>query len=495
VTPTPARGHRSPGSSHRRALFAGLALLLVALVAAFARAIVTIDAPPRSMAPYIERRLAGHHPLLVRSGAWLARFLTALDRGESRTPIRLSLRAGAQQEASPLPPPSAVANRVGVASPEQALRAIGRAQPGDVIILEPGTYRFSGASIFIRQAGTPDAGITVRASRPRTVFIEMDNLEGFVVSAPYWRFENLTIRGVCARHSECDHAFHVVGAATHFVARNNTLIDFNAHIKVNGEGRHFPDDGLIEGNTLSDSAVRQTESPVTTVDLVAASRWTVRGNLITDFIKAGGDRISYGAFAKGGGSGNRFERNVVLCEYLLRGAPGSRVGISLGGGGTAREYCRDGACVVEQDGGSVESNLIASCSDDGIYVNRSAQSRIVHNTLIDTGGIVVRFAESSADVEGNLVDGAIRSRDGGLLHADDNLQTDLSALYFGYHPQRRLFRDALALDLAWATKAPRRASPSPPPTDLCESTRPPQPVYGAFEGIEACLGAATEVGR
>lgn len=466
-----------------------LVVLAAGLAAAFAAATAALGVPPREMAPYIERRLAGHHPILARSGEWLARVLTILDRGDGRARIRLDLRAGAQPQA-PAAPPTVVANPVTVATTSEFIRALARAQPGDVITPEPGTYRFSGASIFVTRAGAPGADISVRASRPGTVLVEMDNLEGFVVSAPFWRFENLTIRGVCARHTECEHAFHVVSGATHFVARNNVLMDFNAAIKVNGQDRRFPDDGLIEANTINNTTARQTDGPVTMIDLVAASRWTIRDNLITDFIKAGGDRISYGAYAKGGGTGNRFERNVVLCEYLLRGTPGWRIGVSLGGGGTEPRYCADGACATEQNDGAIESNLIASCSDDGIYVNHGGVSRIANNTLLDTGGIVVRFAESRAEVEGNLVDGAIRSRDGGVLHANGNLQTPVSALYFGYHPQRSLYRDALAFDLAWASPPPRRVSTAEP-VDLCRASRPARPVFGAFEDIAACIGPKT----
>src|SRR5437763_779831 len=82
----------------------------------------------------------------------------------------------------------------------------------------------------------------------------------------------------------------------------------------------------------------------------AASHWIIRGNLISDFIKAQGDQISYGAYAKGAGSDNRFEQNIVLCESLLRGFAGQRVGLSLGGGGTGKELCRDKRCITEQDG-------------------------------------------------------------------------------------------------------------------------------------------------
>src|SRR5690606_6001729 len=127
--------------------------------------------------------------------------------------------------------------------------------------------------------------------------------------------------------------------------------------------------------------------PVVPIDLVGASHWRVRANFIHDFIKRDGDRISYGGYFKGAGSANRFERNVVLCELALRGFPGQRVGLSLGGGGTGQDFCRDKRCITEQDGGVIDSNLIGFCSDDGIYINRAATSQIRQNTLLDTGGI------------------------------------------------------------------------------------------------------------
>lgn len=469
------------------ALFAALGLVLFAVVAA------SSDVPPRSLAPYLQKRLSNHGALLYAAGDRLAKALMLADRGEQHSPHGLlRLRVGAQSE-----PPKIAAgasNIVMVNTVDQALQAIEQAKPGDAITFAPGVYRFSVANISVKRAGTQNAPIVVRAERPGGVTLEMQVAEGFVVSAPYWTFENLTIRGVCAQHGECEHAFHIVAGATHFHARNNTLTDFNAHIKVNGEDHRFPDKGLLEGNTLYNTTARQTDNPVTTIDLVGASGWTIRGNLIADFVKAQGDRISYGAFAKGGGVGNSFERNIVLCESRLRGSSGWRVGLSLGGGGTGRAYCRDGACITEQDGGIVESNLIASCSDDGIYVNRSATSRIVHNTLIDTGGIAIRFEESGADVEGNLVDGAIRSRDGGLLRSYDNMQTSLTALYLGHHPQRSLYRDASTLDLSWKSHPPRRdavARELIPSLDLCGAKRWLNPVYGAFEDFAACLEATS----
>ena len=482
-----AKGKRSTATRLRTALVA-LALLLVAAAAAVSWAIETLDVPPRVLANHVARRASGHNEVTLTIGNRLAELLSWLDRSDDRTMNLPELRLGAQAgSASPSALASARVNVVLVATAADAAQAIQQARPGDVITFAPGTYRFTGSGIAVNRAGTSTSGIVVRADRPGTVLLEFDMTEGFVVSEPHWTFENLSIRGVCALHSSCEHAFHIVSRATRFTARNNTITEFNAHFKINGSDGKFPDDGLIEGNTLSNSSVRDTDSSVTPIDLVAASRWVIRGNRISDFAKAGSDRVSYGAFAKGGGAGNNFERNIVLCENLLRGVAGQRVGISLGGGGTGKEYCRDTRCITEQDSSTIQSNLIMSCSDDGIYLNRSATSQVRHNTLIDTGGISVRFVESSADVAGNMVDGTVRSRDGGALHATDNVQTSMTRLYLGSHPVRALYRNLAGFDLSWAASPPRRQRDEVAMPDLCGSKRPPRPAHGAFEDFSECL--------
>lgn len=453
-------------------------LLLVALGGAGAYVLETIGVAPRQLGPYIERRASGHRYDQV--GVWVSNTLVALDRGDGVGALP-ALRVGAQPGTART---TGAGRIVAVASSEAALAAIAGATTGDVITLAPGTYRFAGRGyIPTGKAG----GVTVRAEQPGTVFVELNMGEGFLVSSPHWTFQNLHIRGVCKQQANCEHAFHVVGGATHFVARNNTIMDFNAHFKINGNGDLFPDHGLIEGNTISNSTVRATYGPVTPVDLVAASHWTIRGNIISDFIKGAGDRISYGAFAKGGGSANRFERNVIVCEDRLRDARGQRVGLSLGGGGTGKAYCRDRRCVTEQDGGVIEANVIASCSDEGIYLNRAATSSVVHNTLVDTAGVSARWPETSADVHGNIVDGRIRERDGALLRAQDNLDSGIAGLFAGWHPQRALFAAPEAMDLRWRGDAPRREALVRPVADLCGTARPVRPAYGAFEDFAGCM--------
>ena len=437
---------------------------------------------PRALAPYIEKRTSGHNGVIVTSGQWLGAVLRRLDRGAQAPYALPALVIGAQPVAAAAP---AAGKPILVASSDEARRAFAAALPGDVITFLPGVYVINRS---LRAAGPGAAGrpVTVRAEQPGTVIIEFATSEGFVVAAPHWTFENLSMRGACAQAAHCEHAFHVVGRGAHFVARNNTITDFNSHFKINGDGNGFPDHGLIEANTLTNTAPRPTHKPVTPVDLVAASGWTIRANLITDFIKAHGDLISYGAFAKGAAANTVFERNVVLCEQKLQGLPGQRVGLSFGGGGSGKQYCRDRKCITEHDGGVMRANLVAACSDAGIYVNSGAGSRLVHNTLLDTAGVQVRYPESSAQLEGNVIDGPITSRDGGVVRQGDNRVSSIAALYAGLHPQRGLFAAPGALDLRWKDQPPRRSAPERP-LDLCGTARPASPAYGAFEDFAACL--------
>ncbi len=438
---------------------------------------------PREWAPYLARRAENHRPILVNATAAVGGYLVGVDRlARAGVPDLPGWIGASADRSGPVP-----RGRVRMVAGQADLRAaIANAEPGDVIQLVAGRYPFTGDQIAIGRAGTAAAPITIRAERLGSVTIETDQQVLFKVQAPYWRFENLVVRGICANHTDCEHAFHVVGPSRGTVIRNNRVEDMNAQVKINSENGAFPDDGVIEGNTFVDTKPRATENPVTPIDLVAASGWRISGNLIADFVRLGGGKATYGAFVKGAGEGNVLERNVVLCEWRLRGQPGEHVGLSLGGGGTGETMRRDqGRTGFEQTAGVIRDNVIAFCSDDGIYVNRSVRSVIEHNTLLDTAGIDVRFAESSAEVRGNLVDGAIRARDGGLLRGQDNQAGPLLGLFVGYHPMRSAFQDPAVLDLRWRDRpAPLDTSAARP--DLCGAQRPARPTPGAFEEWSRC---------
>lgn len=313
---------------------------------------------------------------------------------------------------------------VRVDSPSDFQEALRNADPGDVITLSPGRYRIDRRTISVNRPGTEEKPIVVRAESIGDVIVELNSLEGFLVRAPYWIFENLDIRGVCSSHSYCEHAFHVVGRGSGFVLRNSRVSEFNAAIKANGidgpEGqRIFPDGALIKNNTFYNTSIRNTRSPVVPLDLVGTNHWIVRGNIIADFSKGQGDQISTGAFIKGNASYGVFENNLVICEYSHSG--GVRLGLSFGGGGTGRAAARDHDDSIEHTGGMVRNNVVMNCSDVGLYLNKARDTLVLNNIFYRTMGIDVRFEASTAEIRNNILTGRIRSRDGGTFVESNNL--------------------------------------------------------------------------
>ena len=396
---------------------------------------------PGELIRYAQRRLEGHdrlvrvaQPVLTLVQRQLERpvpeaELPTLGKGpQSGSLPSVSYDADGRPRAAlasdPAPDEPAAATKL-IHNAGELSRAMSAAKAGDVLELVPGLYAIR-QTIETAAGGTPSRPIVLRAARPGSVMLELDTVEGFRVRHPYWVFENLVLRGVCRHHGDCEHAFHIVGSARGVVVRNNRIEDFNAHLKINGERGHWPDDGLIQFNLLTDRVARQTDQPVVPIDLVGASGWQVADNIISHFVKAGGNGISYGVFMKGGGHAGRIERNLLLCSGHDISAPGSRVGVSFGDGGTGPAFCRDGRCAAEHLDGLVANNVIAHCNDFGIDVFRSPRTVVAFNTLINTAGIDVRHAPATAQVYGNLLEGRIRARHGAQLSQQHNDVVDLA---------------------------------------------------------------------
>ncbi len=323
----------------------------------------------------------------------------------------------------------AEANDVAVTNAAQLTAAIAGAKAGDRIVLASGTYALS-ASPSCNAVGTAAAPIEVVAQTPLGAKITFDTLEGFKVNGPFWRFDGLDVRGVCATDSNCEHAFHVAGTAKSFVLRRSRVVDFNAQIKVNanlvGTKWETPDDGLIEGNELFDTRARNTGNPTTKINIDTGERWIVRANYIHDYQKGGGDGVSYAAFMKSGSKAGVFERNLVVCAKDFTG--GTRIGLSFGGGGTGNQFCAPAfdpgvACDPEHDGGTLRNNVIASCNDVGIYLNKAKNTKVLFNTLIATNGVDFRYLSSTGVAAGNVLSSAIRGREQGSFSGSENLES------------------------------------------------------------------------
>lgn len=433
--------------------------LLAILSALVAAALVVTTWPPARAAlaatqersaqewiRYLLRRLEGHPKL----EAVLVPPLHAAQRHIEREPPAgpLPSLGKGQQPQSLLPSVSGLTQTLRVDTPQAIREALLSAKPGTQIVVAPGLYPFQ-TKLRLGHDGQPGAPIALRAAQPGTVWLTFEQVEGVLVDRPHWVFENLDIRGTCARHEDCEHAFHVVGRAAHVLIRNNRLSDFNAHIKVNGWDGQWPDHGRLLHNTLSNSAPRETLKSVTPFDLVGASHWRVEDNWVNHFVKAWGNGVAVGLFMKGGGEGGRVERNLVVCTPTGISQPGVRVGISFGGGGTDPALCRADRCDGhEHRQGLAANNIVAHCNDVGLDVNHSSDIELAHNTLINTAGVSVRRPPAQARLHNNLIEGHLGARGGSELLAQDNLPLSADGP----------LADADALQLDWAQRpadAPR----------------------------------------
>lgn len=431
---------------------------------------LTADRTPGELIRYSRARLAGHPKLEFFLLPLLDEFQPVFERP---VPAGEFHHFGKGQRANiALTATSASYLVSNTGELEEAMR---RATAGQVIELLPGHYRID-KTLYTRNPGQSDGRITLRAARTNAATLEVAANAGFAVTKPFWTFENLRMVGACQHDEYCEHAFHVTGEAHHTLIHNNHLEDFSAHVKVNGYRGNWPDDGELSFNTLINTRPRNTSRPVTPFDLVGASRWLVADNYVANFIKADPKATAYGVFMKGAGFGGRIERNVVVCSLRDISQAGTRVGISFGGGGSGPAYCRDGACEVEFSGGRAINNIVAHCNDFGIDVNRSRNSFIAHNTLINTGGIDVRGPGGSALAYGNLFEGIARARNGGSLKMQMNYNAKL----------KDYFSAADSLFLQWQKLPEKIPSHKAVKADLCDRPRPDGTLPGAMEESGPC---------
>jgi hypothetical protein len=439
---------------------------------------------------YAERRLQGH-PKLEMVALPLLGLLR--EQHEREPPAVLSdlgkgQRLGAQvpvrygPEGQPVPAVQApqsrntlIASQV-VRTSEEIAQAVSGAQAGDVVEIAPGRYRIP-FKLRTKHGGEPARPIRLRAAQAGTVTLEVTAVEALAISHPYWVIENLDWQGQCPRDDDCEHALHIVGGARGTVVVNNRMTDFNAHIKVNGWNGQFPDDGLVQFNTLDNTRPRKTSNPVTPFDLVTASGWQFVDNRVEHFIRADTRRPSYGVFVKGASERGRIEGNVIVCTRRGISQPGQRVGISLGGGGTEKSLCRDGRCDVEHRGGVVANNVVAHCNDAGVDVSKAVDSLVLHNTLINTVGINLRNPPADSKVLRNVLDGGVYARKGTQVSQAENL----------IGPTPDLFTDADALQLTWR-RVPEALYPrhERAPNDFCGRPRPSASPAGAIAGAARC---------
>ncbi len=339
-----------------------------------------------------------------------------------------------------LVPEEFLANRLYVSNIKELQNAVQNATPGSVIVMRNGSYSFNGKKISLsKDTPSKEQPIYLVAEESGKVRLEMETSEGFYINQPHWNFIGIQFVGTCAKHNRCHHAFHVVANGDYFYAAHNEFIDFNAAIKVNQIRNVYPDNGKIEFNHFYYTGPRTTKSPITPINMDNGAYWITRNNIIRDFLKFGGNRISYGAFYKGGAIGGEISNNLIICETGPSQARGATVGLSLGGGGMNPVHRRHQAN-FETNQVVVSNNIVMHCNDVALYVNKGQESIIYNNTFYNTSGLDLRFPETSGHVFNNVLLGKIRKRQGGSGTLDHNLV--LARDYWsGDNPMKTLYAD------------------------------------------------------
>ena len=110
---------------------------------------------------------------------------------------------------------------------------------GDTLILNPGTYTYSGATMLIMDAkvGNANAWFTIKALQPGTVIIKGNSGRNIceMTKSAYWRIENLELDGqsVAGDGIKCT------------IKDNNTETDWDHHIVINNVNIHHVQNACI----------------------------------------------------------------------------------------------------------------------------------------------------------------------------------------------------------------------------------------------------------
>lgn len=400
-------------------------LLVVVLVFSATAYVVFNDELNTRLSQYIQLN-KGKNWGLRKQAMHIAESLLSLSPSHGPATVSMdksAIEAGAKPERSAIDSLIASATRLHRVDNSRALlNRLKRAQPGDVILLAPGQYPLR-ERFRVKLARNPSnaAPVVIAAEQLDSVELQLWSIEGFYVDSPNWQFHNLVFRGMCDIHGRCQHAIHLYGDADNVLVRNNRFIDFNAAIKANGDysakPAKFADGARLLHNDFYNTSVRKTDSPASPIDVVGGNDWQVKGNFIADFSRKlkGKASVVYGAFLKGGGNNGLFEDNVINCAWRIphQSALDVRLGLSLGDGGTGKQFCQVQDCAYEHANGVIRNNIILNCHNDvAIYLNKAKNTRIENNILLSSLGIDARFPASTVVLSGNNIEGRVKARDG-----------------------------------------------------------------------------------
>jgi hypothetical protein len=291
---------------------------------------------------------------------------------------------------------------------------------GRVITLAAGTYNQTATININSKNNITIQGATTNYNDTVVVGPGINNstldINFKVNDSDYVTIKNMTIR------DSYYHSIQVNSGSDYFHAD---------HLKTwdNGEGGFkstntgniedaYADYGLIENSLIGYTTTGQ-RGVVEGIDLVGSKGWVIRGNTFQN-AKGVNNGIAYAFFAKGNSMDTIVENNVFLNSFIA---------MSFGGGGTGATLFRNDDTTYEHRGGIMRNNVVYGTLDTAVYMNKANGFKVYNNTMlgiapgVSVGGVESRFVGSSGDIQNNLMDKAVKLRDGGTATSGNNITT------------------------------------------------------------------------
>ena len=291
-------------------------------------------------------------------------------------------------------------NTVSVCSESEILAAINGAKAGDVITICPGTFNFT-QRIDVKSEGQDAARIFLRADKADTVTLKLSHIENFKIFGKFWVFENIKFEGDCSSGNGCEHAFHIVADADDLIFRNNEIVNFASHVKLNGEvvgngpAKSFPDRTWFINNFWHNTKYIPNNAPHNILNIDGGKDHVVRGNIFADYnTPASLPKSASAVYPKASTKSMLIEQNLIVCEKKRTAGETAR-GIQLGDGAPASicdgddDQDGNGDCVEngQNQEAIVRNNIVMNCNNGGsaagIMVSSDRASKIYHNTVFN----------------------------------------------------------------------------------------------------------------
>ena len=363
--------------------------------------------------------------------------------------------------APPLPSPSGTVVTVSTESALQA--AVNSITSGTTILVQPGTYNLTSTLWLNRNVeNVAIRGSTNSCDDVLLIGRGMSNASYGNVPHGIWignarnvLVANLTIRDVYYHPIQLDPN---AGAQAPRIY-NVRLVDAGEQFvksSARTSGASGVNNGIVEYSIMEYTTTARSNY-TNGVDVHQGASWIVRHNLFRNIRAPAGQLAGPAVLMWNGSRDSIIENNLFLnVQY----------GIALGLNGSKAD---------DHVGGIVRNNFFhrngSQSGDVGITINNSANTKVLHNTVIVSGtysnGIEYRFpATKGVEIRYNLMDAGVQQRDGATGTVSNNVT----------NAQPSWFVNAAAGDLhlvAIATAAIDKAAAHPSvPTDYDAETRP-----------------------